>query len=276
MKHIVMFSGGIGSWATAKRVAQEHGTDDLILLFADVKGNNTNPHIGEDEDTYRFIQDAAENIQAELVIVADGRDIWQVFKDRKFLGNSRQANCSTELKQKPARKWLNENCPPETTTVYVGIDWSEVHRLAAIERHYLPYVAKAPLTEPPFLDKKQMIEWARSEGLKTPRLYDLGFSHNNCGGGCVRAGQAQFRQLLRLMPERFAVWEEKEKEVAEFLGKDQTILTKMDKGVKRNLPLVEVRRAEESQGAFFDDLDIGGCGCFVDYETEPTMPLEGP
>jgi hypothetical protein len=31
-----MFSGGIGSWATAKRVAEKHGTDDLYLLFSDV------------------------------------------------------------------------------------------------------------------------------------------------------------------------------------------------------------------------------------------------
>ena len=33
---VVMFSGGIGSWAAAKRVAEAHGTDDLVLLFADV------------------------------------------------------------------------------------------------------------------------------------------------------------------------------------------------------------------------------------------------
>lgn len=276
MKHIVMFSGGIGSWATAKRVAGQCGTDDLILLFADVKGNNPNPHIGEDEDTYRFIEDAAKNVGAELVTVMDGRDIWQVFKDRKFLGNSRQANCSTELKQKPARKWLEANCPPKETIVYVGIDWSETHRLPAIERHYLPYIAKAPLTEAPFLDKKQMIEWAQSEGLKTPRLYDLGFSHNNCGGGCVRAGQAQFRQLLSLMPDRFAVWEEKEKEVAEFLGKEQTILTRVSRGNKKNLPLTVLRKEVEDQGVMFDDFDIGGCGCFVDYEDTSTIPLEAP
>lgn len=35
MKHVVMFSGGIGSWAAAKRVAAEHGTADLTLLFTD-------------------------------------------------------------------------------------------------------------------------------------------------------------------------------------------------------------------------------------------------
>jgi hypothetical protein len=32
---IVMFSGGIGSWAAAKRVAERHGTDNLTLLFTD-------------------------------------------------------------------------------------------------------------------------------------------------------------------------------------------------------------------------------------------------
>ena len=37
MKHVVMFSGGIASWATAKRVAERHGTDALTLLFADTR-----------------------------------------------------------------------------------------------------------------------------------------------------------------------------------------------------------------------------------------------
>lgn len=265
MKHVVMFSGGIGSWACAKRVAEKHGTDDLYLLFSDVKGFNDNPHIGEDEDTYRFIKEAADNVGGELVIVRDGRDIWQVFKDKRFLGNSRLASCSHELKQKPARKWLEENCPPEETIVYVGIDWSETHRLPSIIRNYLPYVAEAPLTDEPFLDKAQLIEWARKEGLQTPRLYDLGFAHNNCGGGCVRAGQGQFKQLLQIMPDRFAVWEQKEKEIQEFLDKDVTILKEQKKGVRKNLSLEELRLRVQGDPSLFDDLDIGGCNCFVDY-----------
>ena len=35
LQRVVMFSGGIGSWATAKRVAAQHGTADLTLLFTD-------------------------------------------------------------------------------------------------------------------------------------------------------------------------------------------------------------------------------------------------
>ena len=47
MKHIVMFSGGIASWATAKRIAEQHGTDELIMCFADTQM--------EDPDLYRFL-----------------------------------------------------------------------------------------------------------------------------------------------------------------------------------------------------------------------------
>jgi len=266
LKHVVMFSGGIGSWAAAKIVAEKYGTDNLYLVFSDVKGFSDDPHIGEDEDTYRFVEDAAKNVGGHLIILVDGRDIWQVFKDKKFLGNSRLAHCSFELKQKPARKWLVDNCKPEEVRVYVGIDWTETHRLPAIIKNYKPYIAEAPLTEPPYRDKDQLFEWAEKEGLEIPRLYKLGFSHNNCGGGCVRAGQGQFKKLYDIMPERFKVWEEKEQEIREHIGKDVSILTEMVKGEKRPLTLAELRKRIDSQSSMLDLDDIGGCGCFFEED----------
>jgi hypothetical protein len=142
--------------------------------------------------------------------------------------------------------------------------------MPATVKNYLPYKAEAPLTEPPYLDKQQLIEWAHKEGLKTPRLYDLGFAHNNCGGGCVRAGQGQFKKLLDVMPERFQVWQEKEQELRDHIGKDVTILSEVVNGVKRPLPLIELRRRAEEQPSLIDDLDIGACGCFVQDE----MPVD--
>jgi hypothetical protein len=266
-KHVVMFSGGIGSWMAAKRVAEQHGTDNMVLLFSDVKGGSTNPHIGEDEDTYRFVREAAENVGAPLVTVMDGRNIWEVFRDKRMLGNSRIANCSHILKQRPARKWLDTNCDPADTTVYVGIDWTETHRIPAIQRNYLPYQAKAPLTEKPFIDKVQMIEAAEAEGLVSPRLYELGFSHNNCGGGCVRAGQGQFRLLLEKMPERYAEWESQERKMQEFLQRDVTILKKRVNGVVIPLSLKTLRETYEQSPALVDSDDLGGCGCFVQDDT---------
>jgi 3'-phosphoadenosine 5'-phosphosulfate sulfotransferase (PAPS reductase)/FAD synthetase len=68
-RRVVMFSGGVASWATAKRVAADHGTDGLTLLFADTQM--------EDEDTYRFLEAGATNVggtsSVSLTAVTSGR-----------------------------------------------------------------------------------------------------------------------------------------------------------------------------------------------------------
>ena len=263
-KHVVMFSGGIGSWAAAKLVAKKYGSENLYLLFTDVKGNNESDHIGEDEDTYRFIEEASANVGGQLIYINTGKDIWQIFQESRFLGNSRLAKCSHELKQKPARSWIDANCDPENTVIYIGIDWTETHRLPAIIRNYQPFKAEAPLTEKPYYTKEQLMDWAEKEALTIPRLYKLGFAHNNCGGGCVRAGQGQFKHLLDVMPERFAEWEKQERKMQDYLQKDVTILSEVVDGVKKPLPLIELRRRSEEQPTMIDVFDIGGCNCFMD------------
>lgn len=261
-----MFSSGAGSWAAARRVADTYGTDGLVLLFADVRGDSTDPHVGEDPDNYRFLAEAAADVGGELVIVADGRTIWQVFRDKRFLGNTRLANCSHLLKQEPARRWLAEHADPERTTLHVGIDWSESHRLPAVERGWQPYRVTAPLTEPPYLDREAVLADLRRRGIAPPRLYDLGFAHANCGGGCVKAGQGQFIHLLRTMPERYARWEAEEAALRDHLGKDVAILRDRTGGPVRPLTLTELRERHEARPEQLDLLDVGGCGCFVDGE----------
>lgn len=259
-----MFSGGLGSWAAARRVADQHGTDDLWLVFADVKGASTSPHAGEDQDTYRFIAEAAANVGGTLVTLNEGRDIWQVFHDNRFLGNSRLANCSKFLKQQPCREWLDAHCDPADTVVYVGIDWTETHRLPAIERGYEPFRAAAPMTDRPLLDRADVLEACRAAGMTPPRLYAAGFPHNNCGGFCVRAGQAQFALLLREHPERYAYHEAQEEALRRHLDADVAVLRDRIGGSVKPITMRRFRERIERQPTLFDPLDFGGCGCFVD------------
>jgi hypothetical protein len=254
-----MFSGGAGSWATAMKVKEQYGTDDLYLVFADT--------LIEDEDLYRFINDAEKQIGAKLIWLKDGRDVWQVFKDDKFIGNNRVANCSKYLKQRPSRKWLEANASPDDCIVYVGIDWSETHRLPAIVNNYLPYTAKAPLCEKPYMDKEQILKWMEQEGIKPPRLYSMGFAHNNCGGFCVRSGHAQFKRLLELFPDRYAAHEAKEEELRDYIGKDVSIMKDRRNKTTKPMTMKSFReRLEEENNKLDDEDDWGGCGCFVDNE----------
>ena len=255
MKRVVMFSGGAGSWATARRVAERHGTDGLILLFADT--------LIEDEDLYRFLDEAAANVGGELVRVAEGRDPWQVFFDEKFLGNTRVDPCSRVLKRKFLRDWLDANCDPADTVVYLGIDWSESHRFERAAKHWAPWTAEAPLCEPPYLLKAQILGDLELAGIAPPRLYDLGFAHNNCGGFCIKGGQAQFENLLRKFPERYAYHEQREQELRDYLGKDVAILRDRRGGMTKPLTLRAFRERLEEAPSLFDSDEWGGCACFT-------------
>jgi hypothetical protein len=233
VKHVVQFSGGIGSWAAAMRVAAEHGTDNLVLLAADTKA--------EDPDLWRFVADAGSLLGVEPIVVADGRTPWQVFADQRFVGNSRIAPCSVHLKQRPCRAWLTANADPANTMLYVGIDWSEQRRTPAIEKGWAPWPVRFPMCEPPHLSKQDMLDWARGEGLRPPRLYEQGFTHNNCFGVCVRAGQRQWRHLLHVAPDRYLAAEAEEEKLRAQLG-DVAILKEQRQGMSHPLPLRELRR----------------------------------
>lgn len=126
MKHIVFYSGGVGSWAAARRVIESFGKDNTILLFTDT--------LIEDEDLYRFIDDTVKDLGAQFVKIADGRTPFEVYKEARFLGNSRIAPCSHKLKQEVAEKWVKENFNPDECVLYLGIDWTEDHRTKAPQK----------------------------------------------------------------------------------------------------------------------------------------------
>lgn len=263
IRHVVMYSTGIGSWATARRVIDAYGATNTTLLFCDVKGDNDNPHLGEDKDNYRFLRETSDKFGCDLVWLTSKESIWDVYRRKRFLGNSRLAPCSHILKQLPARRWLDENCDPKKTVIYVGIDWTESHRLSAIEQNYEPFVVEAPLIEPPYLAKPELLTACRDWGVEPPQMYLDNFPHANCGGFCVRAGQAQFRQLLRLNRDRYLFHEGQEEDLREHLGKDISILRDHSAG---GIPLTlrKFRERIEDQPSLFDDTDWGGCGCFAD------------
>ena len=259
IRHLVYFSGGVGSWAAAKRVAQREDVDQLTLLFADT--------LIEDEDLYRFLPEAVENIGKDAVVdfvrIADGRDPWEVFADVRFIGNTRVDPCSRVLKRELMEKWRDTHCTPETT-LYFGIDWTEIHRLERVQKRTPGWQIEAPLAEPPYLNKKEMLSWLTAEGIKPPRLYDLGFSHNNCGGFCVKSGQAQFARLLNTMPKRYAYHEQKEIDLVAKLGSDVSILRDRRGGKTKPMTLRSFRKRLEQEPTLFDQHDIGGCGCAMD------------
>jgi hypothetical protein len=320
-KHVVMFSAGGGSWMTALRVSKRHGTENLHLLFTDT--------MFESPDTYQFLILASADIYGitlpeglvpalsdfpsfrdrpafraflgalrervaphipNLHWIADGRDIWQVFFDERFLANSGIDPCSKILKRLISYKWLEDTCDPANTTVYVGIDFTETHRFddgqgggVGPRRAADGWTYEAPLTQQPFVWRPDIIEEMKSRDLMVPTAYLLGFSHNNCNKGCVKAGHEHWLNLLRKDRDLYLYYEELEQEFRDFLGADVSILTDRAGDNKKKVLTLRIFRTrfeekkqldflfdEEFAGAFNEG--VGGCGCMLetDGEARPT------
>jgi hypothetical protein len=255
-RHVVFFSGGICSYIAAKRVMQQTHHDETVLLFCDTHA--------EDEDLYRFLHDTVRHLKARLIMIDEGRTPWQVFHDERLLGNSRVDPCSKILKRKLARQWVNENCNPEITTLYLGLSWYERERIAKNRTAWKPWITAYPAAAPPLLDQCDMLKQIEDDGLDAPNLYRLGFEHNNCGGACVKGGHAQWRHLLAKLPERYAEHEEAEHQLRVYLKKNVTILRDTAANGRRPLTLESFRHRCQLDPTPKPDEIWQSCPCFTD------------
>ena len=251
MKYIVSYSGGLGSFASAHLTLQKH--KDVELIFTDTKT--------EDEDLYRFIDETVKALGCKYTVLADGRDIWQVFNDVKFHGNSRIDPCSRVLKRELFRKHVEKNFDPKDTTIVFGIDHREAHRMEAIQRNWSPWLTEAPLTTTK-LEREDILDILDGLKIEPPRLYEMGFAHNNCGGFCVKTGQKQMKMLLEKMPERYAWHEEQQEKLFKNLGKEHGFIRRTVDGELKYLSLKQFRELLQS-GEKADMFNQEGCGCFV-------------
>lgn len=91
------------SYEVARRAVERYGAAFTEIWFADTRT--------EDEDLYRFNKDVERLVGKELRVFDQEMDIWDVFRQQRFLGNSRIDPCSKFLKRVPLRKALEREYP---------------------------------------------------------------------------------------------------------------------------------------------------------------------
>jgi hypothetical protein len=126
-----------------------------------------------------------------------------VAEQKVIIPNERRAPCSHELKIMPFRRYITQL--PRPLTMMLGMDWKEQHRLEAPRKAYeaLGYQVDYPLMWKPW-ELRPYQDVIREEwGIEPPRLYAMGFPHNNCGGRCIKQGVKEWLRLRYHFPERF-------------------------------------------------------------------------
>lgn len=257
--HLIQFSTGAASAEVAFMVAEQYGTDRLVLITADTRV--------EDEDNWRFAIDVVRALPgATWTMLCDGRTPMQAGRDARCVPNNRMAVCSKVLKRELIRAHLDDTYDPAEAIVYLGYDWFEADRIDSAAAHWLPWRVENPLFgRKPAMDKVQLLDHMRDvRGIEPPRLYKTGAPHANCGGCCVRGGQDEWRRVLFHNRPRYLEWEDEEETTRRMLGKDVSILR--DRRSKRDkegvaLSLRDFRERLEVDATLFDADDKGACGC---------------
>ena len=229
MKYIISLSGGIGSYFTLKRVLEKQDKEDVIAVFCDT--------LQEDGDLYRFLNDIENKFDLKIIRLSIGKTPFELAYEANF---------------------KEDEC-----ILYLGIDWTETHRCEAIRKNYKPYKVEFPMCQNPLISKYEMLEELKNEGIEIPRLYKLGFSHNNCKGCCFKAGIGHFKLLLEKDRITYLEFENKEQLLRKKLNKDVSILKRKGK----TFTLRQLRGLIENtseQLSLFECSDFGGCGCFME------------
>lgn len=250
--YIISLSGGIASAACAV-LAHERGLP-YSMVFADTRI--------EDYDLYRFIDELAVALNKPVVKLVDGRDPWDVFVDERYIGNTRTAHCSQELKTEQVRAWM-EKTHFFSDFLVLGMYLDEEDRLERARENWAPQNVCSLL-----IDYKvfpgDAAELVKRYVPKLPRLYDMGFLHNNCGGMCVRAGQGQFARLLEMRPQFYAEMEDRQEWAMAQIGPTARGFIRVTlEGVPHYMTLKQFREWIQAGGKPAN-YEMGGCGCFVD------------
>lgn len=210
MKHIVAFSGGIASSVMAKIVADKFPHETILLYHS----TNTEP-----EDNDRFRNEIANHIGIPITEDSDGRNIWQIFYDEKFLGNGRNTPCSRILKQQRSIAYLKAHQP---AMLYVGFTLEEYRRAQRTFARYNKYDLKVhfPLITEKLTKDECMHKVVSCWGITPPATYSWA-EHANCIP-CIKGKKAYWGLIY--MFER-AAWEKASQVEKEF---KQTIFTEAD------------------------------------------------
>jgi 3'-phosphoadenosine 5'-phosphosulfate sulfotransferase (PAPS reductase)/FAD synthetase len=195
---VVWFSCGAASTTAASIVLKDH--PDAILAYCDTGS--------EHPDNSRFLADVERWLGVKVLVLKSEkyRDVWQVFKERRYLSGPKGALCTTEMKKIPRFAFQQ----PDDIQVF-GYVAGEEKRAARFREQNFDVDMRAPLIDAG-ITKADCLETIRRAGIEIPAMYKMGYRNNNCIG-CVKGGAGYWNKIRRDFPDVFARMAAQEREL---------------------------------------------------------------
>lgn len=189
---LAWFSCGAASAVAAKLVVEAYGPRAEVV-YCDTLAT-------EHADNARFFADVQRWIGRDIRVIRSAKyaTIDEVFERRKYMAGRRGAICTTEMKKIPREAFQH----PNDTHVF-GYTAEEQRRADRFEGEN-PALAVEWILIDRGIAKDDCKRIVVAAGIALPKLYDLGFDHNNCLG-CVKSqSPGYWNRVRRQFPEVFA------------------------------------------------------------------------
>lgn len=188
------FSCGVTSAIACKLAIDEYGKDNVRLFYIEIDSAH--------KDNERFIKECEEwmGVKVERRRCSKYRDQFEVVEKAKFVNSPNGAMCTKVLK-KDVRIAIEKEVEFEGQIFGFEFSKKEINRAIRFSEQYPNSKPLYPLIDKQ-MTKQQCAELLLMNGIKLPKMYELGFHNNNCIG-CVKGGKGYWNHVRKNFPEQF-------------------------------------------------------------------------
>lgn len=182
---ICWFSCGAASAVATKKTILKYPESEVVPVCCDTRDS-------EDSDNVRFASDCEKWFGIPIVFIRSTqyRTIDEVFEQTRYMSGVGGARCTTELKKIPRLRFAQA----DDANVF-GFTSDERNRANDFATRNPDMILLWPLLENG-ITKQDCYDELKLSGIELPRMYRLGFDHNNCPG-CVKATSPWYWQMVR-------------------------------------------------------------------------------
>ena len=200
------FSCGAASAVATKLILAEG--NPVTIAYCYVKEEHT--------DNLRFLKDCEEWFGQKILILKNEKydgSCHKVF-EKNFFSTPHGSPCTTHLKKKVRLKFQKPN-----DVLVFGYTAEEEERLNTFIDRNNEVPVRAPLIEKG-LTKSEVLAMIENANIELPKMYKLGYDHNNCIG-CVKGGMGYWNKIRLDFPKQFKEYAVMERERGYTILKDE-------------------------------------------------------
>ena len=187
---VAWFSAGVSSAVATKLMIEQ--IDKIIYQHID----------DQEADTLRFVRDCEAWFGKPITIrQSPYKCVDNACRGIAYVNGVRGAACTRLLKRRDRKEWEAEHRFFNTFRYVWGMDSGEADRADRLRLNMREDEHEFPLVERG-LTKADAHGMLREAGIARPRMYDLGFSNNNCKV-CVKGGKGYMNLCRKVFPDDF-------------------------------------------------------------------------